>query len=198
MKIKIERPSSKQPIPTHAKEVFKGVLFSVFQWEQEMFDGSISIFEKVKRDDTVITLPITKEGKIILTLQEQPGKIESFVGLAGGRFVDSQEDPVDAAKRELREETGYDSTELELFKAYQPINKIEWAIYIFIARNCEKVGNPELDAGEKIELKFVDYDEFLKEALKDNFYEYELTDEIRKAIIDGKTDELRKRIMNPD
>ncbi len=31
--MKIERPQPKQPIPEHAKRVFRGVIFDVYQWD---------------------------------------------------------------------------------------------------------------------------------------------------------------------
>ena len=92
----IERPKSKQPIPERAKRVFKGVIFDIYQLEQEMFDGSRAIFEKLKRPDTVVVFPVLPDGKIILTEQEQPGT-ELFIGATGGR-VDEGEDILSAAK----------------------------------------------------------------------------------------------------
>jgi hypothetical protein len=83
--VRIDRPKSKQPMPSAAKMVFKGVIFDVYQWEQKVFDGSYRTFEKIKRQDTVMILPVTNDKKIILTEQEQPGK-GSFIGAAGGRI----------------------------------------------------------------------------------------------------------------
>ncbi|HEY4513381.1 MAG TPA: hypothetical protein VJH06_02610 [Candidatus Paceibacterota bacterium] len=80
----IQRPISKQPIPDDAKRVFKGVIFDVYQWEQEMYDGTKAIFEKLKRPDTVVVFPVLPDGKIILTEQEQPGK-KPFIGATGGQ-----------------------------------------------------------------------------------------------------------------
>ena len=71
--MEIKRPKSKQPIPDNAKKVFGGVLFDVYQWEQELFDGTKTIFEKLKRPDTVVVFPVLDDGKILLTEQEQPG-----------------------------------------------------------------------------------------------------------------------------
>src|SRR3989344_9686996 len=102
--MEIKRPESKQPIPGHAKRVFKGVLFDVYQWEQKMFDGSTAIFEKLKRPDTVVVFPVLPDGRIILTEQEQPGK-EAFIGATGGR-VDVGEEILQTAHRELLEESG--------------------------------------------------------------------------------------------
>lgn len=61
--------------------MFKGVIFDVYQWEQEMFDGTTQTFEKLKRPDTIMVIPVTEDGKIILTEQEQPGK-KPFISAA--------------------------------------------------------------------------------------------------------------------
>lgn len=79
----ISRPPSQQPIPPHAKRVFKGILFDVYQWQQKQYDGSYKTFEKIKRSDTVSVIPVTAEGKFIITHQEQP-LTDPFTGFPGG------------------------------------------------------------------------------------------------------------------
>ena len=148
--MKIKRPQSKQPIPSHAKRVFKGVIFDVYQWEQEMYDGTRAIFEKLKRPDTVVVFPVLPDGKIILTEQEQPGK-PPFIGATGGR-VDEGEDILSAAKRELLEESGYEAKKFILWDARHPVGKIDWVVYTFVAKGLKKVGDLNLDGGEKIKL----------------------------------------------
>ena len=178
-----ERPVSKQPIPPHAKKVFAGVLFDVYQWEQEMFDGSTATFEKLKRPDTVVVFPVLDDGHILLTEQEQPGK-PPFIGAAGGR-VDEGEGILAAAKRELLEETGYEAEEFELWHAEQPASKIEWAVFLFVAKGLKKVTEMNLDAGEKIRLKPVTFDEFVEIATGDNnFAEREIIPYVLRAKLD--------------
>ena len=187
----IERPKSKQPLPENAQLVFEGVMFDVYQWEQKMFDGSKATFEKLKRPDTVVVFAVLDDGKIILTKQEQPGK-EPFIGAAGGR-VDKNEDILDAAKRELLEETGYEAEEFILWKALQPVGKIEWAVYVFVARKLKRMSTQSLDAGEKIEVIMVDFDEFMQIALQENFYEQEVYRDIVEAMLHSeKMDKLKK------
>lgn len=175
----IERPQSKQPIPPHAKRVFKGVIFDVYQWEQEMFDGTRAIFEKLKRPDTVVVFPVLPDGKIILTEQEQPGK-KPFIGATGGR-IDEGEDVMTAAKRELLEESGYIAEEFILWDSQQPISKIDWAVYTFVAKKLKKVADLNLDAGEKIKLKSVTLDELIEIGGQDNFYEKEVAFKLFEA-----------------
>lgn len=150
----------KQPIPENAKKVFAGKLFDVYQWQQEMFDGSVKIFEKLRRPDTANVLAFTEEGKIIIVNQQQPGK-GNFLSLPGGR-IDEGENPLEAAKRELLEETGFKPGTIELWHSAQLIDKIDWTIYFFIAKGCKKVANQNLDiGGEKINVIETELPEFL-------------------------------------
>lgn len=192
--MKIIKPVSKQPLPKSAKRVFKGKIFDVYQWKQKMFDGSYETFEKLKRPDTVIIFPVLNNGNIILTRQEQPGK-KPFIGAAGGR-VDKKESILDAAQRELLEETGYKADEFIIWKTLQPISKIEWSVYIFIARKLKKVSELNLDVGERIELINVNFDKFLIIASGNNFYEQEVYRDVVEALMDkNKKEKLRRFIL---
>jgi len=151
-------------MPENAKRVFKGDIFEVFEWEQEMFDGSVETFEKLKRPDTANILAFTDDGKIIVIDEQQPGK-ETFFGLPGGR-IEEGEEPAFAAKRELLEETGYACDSIELWHSVQLIHKIDWTIYFFVAKGCKKVAEQKLDAGEKIEVKLMELEEFLEMLLR--------------------------------
>lgn len=189
--MQITRPASQQPIPAHAQKVFDGVVFDVYQWEQEQFDGTKKTFEKLKRPDTVVVFPILDDGRILLTLQEQPGK-QPFIGAAGGR-VEEGEEVLVAARRELLEETGYEASEFMLWDAQHPTSKIDWVVYTFIAKGLKKVANQNLDAGEKITLKPVSFDEFLDIGLGEKFTEKEIRRKLYEAKLDPKKmTELRK------
>ena len=180
--MKLPRPISTQPIPEHAEKVFSGILFDVYQWEQEQFDGSTATFEKLTRPDTVVVFAVTEDQQVVLTKQEQPGKAP-FIGAAGGR-VDEGETPLKAAKRELLEETGYEAQEYTLWDARHPTSKIDWVVYTFIATGAKKVNETALDAGEKVTLKLVDFDTFLDIGTQQNFSEREIVPELYEAKLD--------------
>jgi len=158
--MKVEKSNLKSSIPENAKKVFAGNIFDVYQWEQEMFDGSVETFEKLKRPDTANILAFTDDGKIIVIDEQQPGK-ETFFGLPGGR-IEEGEEPALGAKRELLEETGYACESIELWHSVQLIHKIDWTIYFFVAKGCKKVAEQKLDVGEKIEVKLIELEEFLE------------------------------------
>lgn len=192
--MQITRPESKQPIPTRAKIVFSGIIFDVYQWEQEMFDGSIETFEKVKRRDTVGVLTVSPDKKIVLLEQEQPG-MQPFLGTPGG-IIDPGEDVFAAAQRELLEETGLASTDWSLFEAVQPIGKVDWALFTFVARDCRKVRDPHLDSGEKIQLREVSWEQFLQVLLDDSFRDHQLVLQcLRTLRLPDGENKLRHQIL---
>ncbi len=191
----IQRPKSKQPIPENAKMVFKGEMFDVYQWEQELFDGTIKTFEKIKRPDTVAVFPVLDDGKILLLEQEQPGK-NPYIGTPGGR-VDEGEDILTAAKRELLEESGYEAEEYILWDSQHPVSKIDWVVYTFIAKGLKKVSEPNLDAGEKMKPLLVSLDELIDIAVSKNFSEREVVINFLEAKFEPKKYEELKELFKP-
>ncbi len=165
--MEIKKPKDLQPIPENAQCVFKGKIFDVYQWEQELYDGTKATFEKLKRPDTVVVWPVLPNGNILLTKQSQPSR-EDFIDVPSGR-VDEGEDVLEAAKRELLEETGYASENMVFWRAFQPTAKIEWFVYLFIAKDCKKVKEQNPDVGEKIETFEASFDEILEISQQPNF-----------------------------
>lgn len=179
-------------IPPEAKLVFKGVIFDVYQWQQEMYDGSVATFERLKRPNTIEIIAVRGD-KIVLAHQSQPTK-EDFYSLFGGRSEEG-EDPLVTAKRELLEESGLSSNNWELYKVYQPLHKIDWEVYIFIARDCQKTAEPNLDAGEKIEEVACSFDEFIDVVLSDRYWGNELVIDILRRKANGTLNEFKQLLF---
>lgn len=192
--MEITKPKSKQPIPENAKLVYQGKVFGVYQWEVKADDGSTKIFEKVKRPDTVEVLATTADNEVIVIKEEQPGRAASY-GLPGGR-VDEDEDILSSAKRELLEETGYESDDWKLLSAVQPVSKVEWAIYTFIAKDCKKVAEQNLDGTENIEVYLKSFEEFKEIILSKNSNDRELRDIMLDACSDiNKLTEFKQKLF---
>ncbi len=162
-------------VPPHAKKVFTGTIFDVYQWEQEMYDGRTKTFEALKRPATIQIIPVSGN-KLYLSHEEQPSKSLCYTFLGGRQEKD--EEPLSVAKRELLEEAGMESDNWELFKTYHFDGKIEWDIYLFIARNAKKVQEASLDGGEKIEVVELTFDQFLEKVDSPDFWGKMISDDI--------------------
>lgn len=145
-------------LPAHARQAFKGEIWEIWQWEQEMFDGSTTIYERAIRTDSVTVIPIVGD-QILIQHQEQPFR-GLFISLPGG-FCETN-DSLEDAKRELLEETGYTSNQWRLYFSWSPpASKLIWKNHFYVARDCVKVQEIMPDRGEKISLAFISFDEFL-------------------------------------
>ena len=133
------------------KQIASGFL-SLTQARYTLRNGKVIIRDQLHK--------ITKEGNVILVVQPRvhlEGGVETEVP-AG--MIDPNEDPKVAAIRELREETGYTSDEVHfLKKTYQDEGCSSAQTFSFIALNCYKVGEPNLDFDENIKLFECTFDE---------------------------------------
>lgn len=184
-------------MPEHAKKVFSGVLFDVYQWQQELFDGSTTTFEMMKQQDTAEILAI-KDGNIMIQEQRQPGG-RQFLCLPGGR-IETGEVAIDGAKRELLEETGFISKNWSLYHHREAHGHIQRNFYVYIARDCELLQEQQLDPGEQIQVKWVSLNALID--LVDQGVltrmEYDLRlDLIRAKYYSPAKEELERKLFSP-
>src|SRR5215210_2608315 len=116
-------------------------------------DGAIKDpYYVVERPDAAIVFPLTQGGEVVLVRQYRPPLERMELGLPAG-LVEEGEKPEAAAKRELREETGYSGGEWEYLSsvASSPSLKDNWA-YLFLARGVEETSAPDPDEHELVEV----------------------------------------------
>lgn len=163
--MRLYTPPRVKMVPPQATRVFKGVIYDTYQWEQELFDGSKTTFEMLKRPDTVRILAIVDD-KIVIIKQEQP-HVGLFIDIPGGFHDKEGETELDAAKRELKEETGVECKNWKLIEAVQAHNKIEQFNYLFLAfdavdGNTLESRKQKLDIGERVEVTYLSLEEAKK------------------------------------
>ncbi|MBX2866764.1 NUDIX domain-containing protein [Candidatus Kaiserbacteria bacterium] len=164
MSIRTYIPKDAKVIPGHAEKVFSGVIFDVYQWPQEMYDGTTETFEMLKRPDTVRAIAI-RDNKLVVLEQEQP-VVGAFFDVPGGRHDFEGETELEAVQRETKEECGMQFGNWRLLKVDQPHTKIDWLVYTFLATDFIDEVPQELESGEKITVHLKTFDE-VKMLLRD-------------------------------
>lgn len=130
-------------------------------------DGAIVIREQVVKQggggSATIVLPITEDGNIVLVVQPRVLNHNGIgVELPAG-YIESGEEPIQAAMRELEEETGYQASEfMKLASYYQDQGCMEAYNHSFLALNCKKVTEQHLDQDEYIHYFECTYEEALE------------------------------------
>ena len=125
-------------------------------------DGRINPeFYILEYPDWVNVIAITKEGKFLMIEQYRHGLNDIFIELVAG-VIEDNETPLDAAKRELMEETGYGKGDWELFSVISQNPSTSTNLtYCFLANGVEKISEQHLDSGEDIAVKLLTKEEVL-------------------------------------
>lgn len=109
--------------------------------------------------DWVNVLGITDEGKFLLVSQYRHGTGNTALELCAG-VMEEAETALDAAQRELLEETGYGGGQWEAWTTTAPnpatSNNM---VYSFLATGLRFLSEPAPEASEKITVHLLDYDE---------------------------------------
>jgi ADP-ribose pyrophosphatase len=120
-------------------------------------------------DDEIMIFALTKKQEVVLIKQYHHGVQQAILELPGGS-VDGGETPLEAAKRELMEETGYTS-DIFIEVGHGSPNPAIYTnrIYSFLALDVEQIGKQTAYDAETIEISLASLDEVIAIAKRGGF-----------------------------
>lgn len=128
-----------------------------------MPDGTVHAREVVRHPGAVVLLPITDDGRICFVRNFRISVDKTLLELPAGT-LESGEDPLDTAGRELAEETGYRAGRIEpLTTFYMSPGILDEKMYAFVATELSP-GAMNLDVGEQLEPVLLTWEEAIEAA----------------------------------
>lgn len=141
-----------------------GHLIKAYRDVVRLPDGERSIREWIDHPGASAVVPILPDGRVVMVRQYRFPARRTFFEVPAGKLDGPGEDPADAARRELEEETGWKAGRLEhLASLYSCIGYSNEVIHLYLCRDL-RPGTQALAEGEHVDLIVMDFDEALAKA----------------------------------
>ncbi len=129
---------------------FDGRFLKVTRDRITLPDGAETHREFIRHPGAVVILPVFDDGSVLLERQFRYPLDQVFIEYPAGK-IDPGEDPLECAKRELQEETGYTASEwCFVCTIHNAIAYSDEHLDLYLARGLT-AGPAQLDAGEFLE-----------------------------------------------
>jgi 8-oxo-dGTP pyrophosphatase MutT (NUDIX family) len=135
----------------------------------ELHNGQLLDCHLLEYNDEILVFAVTKDQEVVLIRQYRHGVEKVILELPGGS-VDEGETPLEAAKRELMEETGYASNTWIEVGCISPNPAIyRNKIYSYLAFDAEPTGKQSSYDAEAVEVFLMPLDEVVEKARSGKF-----------------------------
>jgi ADP-ribose pyrophosphatase len=133
----------------------KTVYIDLYQDKVRTPKANIITYTKYHASDVVIVVPFLGRGRLLMIRQFRY-PIGKVLLEFPADHVDRGEDPLDTARRELDEETGYGAKKVEYVYSYHPsVSRTRQSVHVFRATGLARSSATKHDSGEQISMEKV-------------------------------------------
>ena len=155
---------------------YQGTVLKVYKDHMKFSNGNTEDWDFIHHDGAAAVIPVMDDGKILMVKQYRNALERDTLEIPAGKLDDPDEEGIVCASRELKEETGYSSDDLEwLLTIRTTVAFCDERIEVFVARN--------LIPGEQHLDEFVDVKAYKLEELKEMIFEGKIQDSKTMAAI---------------
>ena len=136
----------------NSKQIFDGVVVKLFVDDVELPDGKKTIREVVRHPGAVCVIPVDENENVIMIKQFRYPFNEVLYEIPAGK-LEPNEDPYEAALRELEEESGVNAKNVEYIGTmYTTVAILDEKIHMYLATDLT-YKNAHPDEGEFLEVE---------------------------------------------
>lgn len=118
----------------HRQTVFHGRAFDVQKVELKLPNHTTAVYDLVYHKNAITIIPINADGNVLFVRQYRLGASGYLLELPAG-VLDDGEDPLEGARREIREETGFAAHDwIKLGEFYMAPGYSSELMHVFLAR----------------------------------------------------------------
>ncbi len=150
---------------TGSELIYDGVILHVYKDTVDLPNGQGAFRELIRHVGAAAVVPVTEEGKVIVERQYRYPFDEVITEIPAGKLDSKEENPLEAAKRELQEETGYSAdTWIDLGIYYPTCAYSDEKIYMYLAKGLHR-GEQKLDEDEFLHVEEVPLETLVEQVM---------------------------------
>ncbi|MBP3402149.1 MAG: NUDIX hydrolase [Clostridia bacterium] len=137
------------------EEIFEGNVMHVVRDVVELPNGKLATREVCLHNGAVAILPLLPDGRVVMERQYRYPHSRVVLEIPAGKLDSTDEIPLEAAKRELREETGALAGKITYLGKIIPSSAIlSEVIHLYLAEELT-FGERELDEDEFLDVEYI-------------------------------------------
>lgn len=172
--------------------VYSGKIFDLHHDKIVLPDGNEGIRDYVVHKGASCIVPITDDGCVLTVRQYRYPMKEVLTEIPAGKRDSTDEDPLEAAKRELREETGAEADEMTFLGEFYPTCAYSTEIiYMYLARGLH-FGETNPDDDEFIETDKLPLETLVGEIMNGNIRDGKTQAAVLKAYLKIRSEKESK------